>query len=109
MKQSIKIGLVLGLVAAAALGLGRFVEAQGAKEETPTVSAEHAQKDVLKMAAEKNLHVYINLRSGKEYSGKVKEAASHAVVLKNPTGREFYEVYIPLDAIASVEIKVRDR
>lgn len=109
MKRSFRTAVLLGLGAGAALAISQIGEAQEAKEKMKSVSAQHSPVDVLKMAAEGNLHVYVNLKAGKEYSARVKEVSSHAAVLKNPMDREFYEVYIPMDAIASVEIKVRDR
>ena len=107
MKRVAQTVFVLTLGFGVALAIRQMGEAQEAKDKTITISAQHSTLAILKVAADNNLHVYLNLKSAKEYSAKVKEVGTSAVVLKNPYGRELYEVYVPLDTIASVEVKVK--
>lgn len=63
---------------------------------------------LFKNAATAKKHVFVSLKNGKEYSATQYEASSSALVLKGPKEKEFYDVYIPLSEIASVEFRVRD-
>ncbi|MBI3553255.1 MAG: hypothetical protein HY077_12240 [Elusimicrobia bacterium] len=73
------------------------------------ISAQFSTFDVLKTAQANNLPVNLNLRGGAQYSAKVKDLGQGAVVLQGPAGKDFYDVYVPLAEISSIELKVRDR
>lgn len=74
------------------------------------LSAGSSVADVLKTAMNSKAHVFIRLKSGQEYSTKViRSVGNAAVVIGEPSRREFYDVYILIESIAAVEVRVRDK
>lgn len=59
------------------------------------------------MAAKKPVTVL--LRSGDRYQATVGAVGDHLVVLTQPAQKEFFDVLIPIDEIAAVEARARDR
>ena len=104
-KAKIALGLTLVACAVVLVSL-RNTAAQNAGV---SLSAQFSTGDILRMAAANALKVNVNLKSGAQYSAKVKEVGAAAVVLTQPTGKEFYDVYMPFEAIAAIELKVRDK
>lgn len=51
--------------------------------------------------------VTVLLRSGKEYGGTVAEVRGQSVVLKNLSGKEFYDALIRLDDVSAIELRNR--
>ena len=89
-----------------------FSSAALADEKTKSVnlSANASVADVLNAAMSNKAHVFIHLKNGQEYSTKViREVGNAAVVIGEPSRREFYDVYILLESIAAVEVRVRDK
>ena len=70
-------------------------------------SAQMTTWTALKTAHGAEARVNLLLEGGAQYSAKIKDLGTAAVVLKEPTGKEFYEVYVPLDKIVAIELKVR--
>ena len=101
--------IALGLVLSLGVGF-LFLERGSAQEKGKVVvSAQQSIVDVLNVAKENKLHVYVNLKGGTQYSARVKDVSNNAVILKNPKGKEFYEVYAVIKSIVSVEVRVRSR
>jgi uncharacterized membrane protein len=89
-----------------------FSSAAVADEITKSVnlSASYSVVDVLKAAMSNKAHVFIHLKNGQEFSTKiVRDVSNAAVVIGEPSRREFYDVYILIDSIAAVEVRVRDK
>jgi small nuclear ribonucleoprotein (snRNP)-like protein len=63
-------------------------------------------KDNLKSLTDKD--IYVSLRSGKVYQGRVKSVGEHFVHLEKIAGRDFYDALIRIDDISAVEVKFRD-
>lgn len=59
----------------------------------------------LKAAGESRVN--LTLQGGAQYSAKVKDLSSTVVVLKEPAGKEFFEVYVPLEQLVAIELKVK--
>jgi hypothetical protein len=74
-----------------------------------SVAAGLSMHDVLQAAKEKDLRVVVVLRSGTQYAAQVKDVGAQAVVLENPSGKEFFEVYVVQSEIAAIEVRVHDR
>ena len=106
MKQAMQLFLLLSFVVCGGLLIS---SPSIAKDKSVQISAKQSTKDVLDIAQKNNLHVYVDLAGGQQYSAKVKEVSTHAVLLKNPTGKDFYEVYIPMSAISAISVRVRAR
>ena len=63
-------------------------------------------KDNLKSLTDKD--IYVNLRSGKVYQGRVKSVGDHFVHLEKIVGKEFYDALIRIDDISAIEVRFRD-
>ena len=63
-------------------------------------------KDNLKSLTDKD--IYVNLRSGKVYQGRVKSVGEHLVHLEKIAGRDFYDALIRIDDISAIEARFRD-
>ncbi|HSB69261.1 MAG TPA: hypothetical protein VLT62_08030 [Candidatus Methylomirabilis sp.] len=75
-----------------------------------TLSASSSVVDVLKAAMSNKAHVFIHLKNGQEYSTKIiRDVSNAAVVIGEPSRREFYDVFIAIESIAAVEVRVRDK
>jgi len=93
--------LTLALVSPAALADEGATQAQ--------VTASDSLVDTLKEAQAKKSHIMVLLKSGAHYSARtIKDVSKQAVVLQGPHQKEFYDVYIVLDAIAAVEVRARN-
>ena len=51
--------------------------------------------------------VTIRLAGGSTLTGTIGPLGNHSVILKALSGREFYDAYIRLEAIACVEVQTR--
>ena len=80
------------------------------QESGVSLSASHSVADTLKSAMNSKAHVFIHLKNGQEYSTKIiRDVSTAAVVIGEPARREFYDVYILIDSIAAIEVRVRDK
>lgn len=80
----------------------------GARAIAPTgISVNDSFLSLLKRAESKNTHVYVVLENGTSYSAYVKDVNERSLVLKNPSGKELYEVLLPMDELVAVEFRVK--
>ena len=63
-------------------------------------------KDNLKSLTGKD--IYVSLRSGKVYQGRVKSVGDHFVHLEKIAGKEFYDALIRIDDISAIEARFRE-
>jgi len=63
-------------------------------------------KDNLKSLTGKD--IYVSLRSGKVYQGRVKSVGDHLLHLEKIVGKEFYDALIRIDDISAIEARFRD-
>ena len=84
--------------------LGVAVSSQ-AYAQGVTVSATDTTQSVV--AAQKGKRVTLRLRSGQELSGMVRTTSDKLVVLESVSGREFFDVVIPVDAVEAVLIRTK--
>jgi hypothetical protein len=73
--------------------------------EEVTISPADTYQTVL--AAQKGKRVTVRTRSGQETTGTVREVNAKLVVLGAPTGREFFDAVVSLDAVESVQIRTK--
>jgi len=72
------------------------------------VTANHSLVDTLKAAQATKSHVMVVLKGGAQYSARqIKDVSNQAVVLQGPYQKELYDVYVLINEIAAVEVKVR--
>ncbi len=83
--------------------------AQDDPRTAPVFNERLGVADVLAVAKEKGKALTIVLRGGGSYAGKIKSVGSHAVVLTELRGKEYYDAYVLLDAIVAMEERVRLR
>lgn len=62
--------------------------------------------DVLKQALDNKTFVDISLSNGRQFQAKVKALAGDLVVFSQVPGREFFEMYVPLHQVISVEVRI---
>jgi len=60
------------------------------------------------LAAQKGKKVTVRLRSGQEITGTVALSNGKLLQLSAPTGKEFYDAVIPLEAIEAVLVRTKD-
>ena len=60
------------------------------------------------LAAQKGKRVTVRLRSGQEMTGTVTLASAKLLQLSAPTGKDFFDAVIPLEAIEAVFIRTKD-
>jgi hypothetical protein len=60
------------------------------------------------LGAQKDKRVTLRLRSGQELTGTVRVVGAKVVQLGAPTGREFFDAVVPLDAIEAVLVRTKD-
>ena len=60
------------------------------------------------LAANKGKRVTVRLRSGQEMTGTVAMASSKLLQLSAPTGKDFFDAVVPLEAIEAVFIRTKD-
>jgi len=70
------------------------------------VSAADTVESVL--AAQKGKRVTVRLRSGQEMTGTVALASAKLLQLSAPTGKDFFDAVIPLEAIEAVFVRTKD-
>jgi small nuclear ribonucleoprotein (snRNP)-like protein len=51
--------------------------------------------------------VFISLRSGKTYQGRIKAVGDHFLHLERIAGKDFYDALIRIEDISAVEAKFR--
>lgn len=62
--------------------------------------------DVLKQALDNKTFVDVSLSNGRQFQAKVKALAGDLVVFSQVPGREFFEMYVPLHHVISVEVRI---
>lgn len=62
---------------------------------------------VLAVAKAEKARVELTLRSGAQVTGRVAEIGSHAVVISELTGREYYDAMVFTSEIAAIAAQVR--
>jgi hypothetical protein len=97
------------LFLAACAGLLGGTARLAAEPAAPTVSAQVSLGDTLKLAQANDLPVIVNVDGGVSYNARVKDVGSAAVVLTKVYGKEFYDVYVPLGQVTSVELRIRTK
>ena len=60
------------------------------------------------LAAQKGKKVTVRLRSGQETGGTVTMVSPKLVQLSSATGKEFFDVVVPLEAIEAVFVRTKD-
>ena len=60
------------------------------------------------LAANKGKRVTVRLRSGQEMTGTVALASAKLLQLSAPTGKEYFDAVVPLEAIEAVFIRTKD-
>ena len=60
------------------------------------------------LAAQKGKRVTVRLRSGQEMTGTVTLASAKLLQLAAPTGKDFFDAVIPLEAIEAVYVRTKD-
>ena len=75
----------------------------------PLFNAQHTAADVLAAAKAKGKALVLVLDGGASYAGKVKDVGDYAVILTELRGKEFFDAWIPLDAIVAMEERMRLR
>jgi hypothetical protein len=60
------------------------------------------------LAANKGKRVTVRLRSGQEMTGTVATASAKVLQLSAPTGKDFFDAVVPLEAIEAVFIRTKD-
>ena len=71
-------------------------------------TAENSLKDTCTVLISEKKSATFNLKNGGKYRATVKEVSGHAVLLTQPSGMEFSDVYLPLAEISSIEVQVRN-
>lgn len=104
MKKQILFALALSAATAGSFLAGRATAADAKAEG---FSAQTTTWTALKTARASEAKIGVVLEGGARYDARIKDLGTGAVVLKEPTGKEFYEVFVPLDKIAAIELKVR--
>lgn len=61
---------------------------------------------VLKQALEKKTFIDVSLSNGRQFQAKVKALTGELVVFSQVPGREFFEMFVPLEHIVSVEVRI---
>lgn len=51
--------------------------------------------------------ITVRMRGGAQISGTIGPIGNQSVIIKALSGREFYDAYVRLDAITSVEVQTR--
>ncbi len=101
----------IAFVLAASLALVLFAHdpiLAGAEKTGPNIIPEHTVFTVLTLAQKSEAVVVIYVENGIHYeASKIKNVASEAVVLEGPAGKDSFDVYIPLNRIVTVEVRVR--
>lgn len=64
-------------------------------------------RDNLKAIHEGGKGVVVVLKNGDKYTARVGAVGERAVVLTEPHGKEFFDVYVPYDEIAALEARAR--
>ena len=60
------------------------------------------------LAAQKGKRVTVRLRSGLETTGTVALVSARILQLSAPTGKDFFDAVIPLEAIEAVYVRTKD-
>jgi hypothetical protein len=60
------------------------------------------------LAAQKGKRVTVRLRSGQEMTGAIALVNARVLQLSAPTGKEFFDAVIPLEAIEAVFVRTKD-
>ncbi len=100
------VGLVLVLVCMLAGGLAA-VPTVLADEPTVDVNSPDVVRQALEQLTGKR--VKVKLVSGQDLEGKVAKVGTHAVVLSELSGMEFFDATVRLDQVAAVIVRVRTK
>ena len=61
-----------------------------------------------KLAADQRVgRVMVHMRGGTNLTGTIGPIGNQSVIIRALSGREFYDAYVRLDAITSVEVQTR--
>ena len=60
------------------------------------------------LAAQKGKRVTLKTRSGQEVTGVVKFVSNRLVQVTQVAGKEFFDAVVPLDAVETVLVRVKD-
>ena len=104
-----RLPLVCLLVLAACLAPLAPAGAEDDPRAVPLFDAKFTPRDVLSIAMEKKKAMTLVLTNGTTYSGFVKSVGDHAIILTRLRGKEFFDAYVPLASIVSMEERVRLR
>lgn len=90
-----------------ASGVLVLVLAGGSVTAQSPLDAAGSLRDNLKAIHESGKGVVVVLKNGDKYTARVAAVGDRAVVLTEPQGKEFFDVYVPYDEIAALEARAR--
>ncbi|MBK6620753.1 MAG: hypothetical protein IPH04_00435 [Saprospirales bacterium] len=61
---------------------------------------------VFKQVLENKTFIDVSLSNGKQFQARVKALAGELVVFSQVPGREFFEMYVPMHHVVSVEVRI---
>ena len=61
------------------------------------------------LAAQKGKRVTLKTRSGQEVTGTIKFVSNRLVQVTQVAGKEFFDAVVPLDAVETVLVRVKDQ
>lgn len=93
---------LIGGVVAVSLALASAAPAQS------PLDAKASLRDNLTALVAAKKPVTVVLQNGQSYRARIAAVGDQAVVLTEPAQKEFFDVLVPLDQIAAVEVRVRD-
>ncbi len=89
-----------------ALALGVLL-ATAALAQSP-LDAKASLRDNLTALVAAKKPVTVVLQNGQSYRARIAAVGDQVVVLTEPAQKEFFDVLVPLDQIAAVEVRARD-
>lgn len=110
----IALGLYAGIFGSLWVGRATAADDKAVAERDAAEKQKHAKQaitadislwTVFKVAQARDIKATVNVEGGLQYTAKIKDVGREFVVLKEPTGKEFYEVVVALDKIVAVELK----
>ena len=71
------------------------------------LNATHSLQENLKAAQEAKKGAVLHLRSGATLTGPIGSVGGHFVVLKELSGKEFYDAVVRLEDVCAMEVRAR--
>ena len=109
MKKSLIFAAVLGAGIFGGAAVNRALAADDAAEKQKfakqAITADTTLWTVFKIAQARDSKATVIVEGGVQYTAKLKDVGREFVVLKEPTGKEYFEVVVALDKIVAVELK----